>query len=852
MTKTTTTTLSVTLVILLSCLEKSYTFTATQVTNLQLWKGKNTHHHRHFQKDQTSFSSLPFVSSSITSLTLSNEPNNNEPTSSSGGGDVDESSIGATKSSKENEQDATAAILKDQRKKVKNVSVRIDALRDRAMKVKNKNGNGTDEKRNRNSARDEFDMFGNLIVQTKKEDATDKNDNNANGNAAGVKDEFDMFGDLIVQTKTEDIANDNDSNGNGASSKDELDTLGNRITETKNKDDSGIDNNKNDENVVRTRVEFDIFGNRKDVPIPVVVVDDDDDDNNDDSRSIRSIFDDSGVETLGSLEADISRLEIETSVLIDSALIPPQGLTMEEYASSIQLFLKLPFSTRVALCDALELDKKAAVSFDRAPEIVEKLYLQRVQLTPKKLADSFKSAQERMEKSGDRSINLGLQPAKKSGLPTEIMDLKSFFDNANKTVNDKDLFFETCMPKVTRKKGIVATEKDLDTLLKVLTKENFVVSEKTDIPGGYIIRGQNKKKSGKDLLADIDAKIPSDYPSQVSLMPDLSVYEVTSPIAGNFDSDPVLMLLNKDFSLSTNGALVFLCSAVAVVTTVLFSLGTYGSTDLVTQKINEANSLGPSSDFFDFLGARMLEVIIPLFALQALRETGQFAIGKIKNIDTAIPTLLPYFPTLPFLGAKTRITTSPETRADLFDFAFAGPFLGIVGSLAALAGGLQLTASATAETSKFFPGLPLNILKTSSLGGTLVDYFLGGGDGFIVSQDPSTVIALHPIALAGFVCLLMNALDCLPFGTTNGGRMSMSIFGRAGQTVLGSLTWIVILVLSFFQDNVDVLIGGWLVYFIVQNDMEIPCRDEVEEVDIPRVFAAIVLWFVAVLALTPL
>ena len=48
------------------------------------------------------------------------------------------------------------------------------------------------------------------------------------------------------------------------------------------------------------------------------------------------------------------------------------------------------------------------------------------------------------------------------------------------------------------------------------------------------------------------------------------------------------------------------------------------------------------------------------------------------------------------------------------------------------------------------------------------------------------------------------------------------------------------------------LIAAWVVNNFVQNELEIPCRDETEEVSIPRALAALSLWFVTLLAIIPL
>jgi hypothetical protein len=113
---------------------------------------------------------------------------------------------------------------------------------------------------------------------------------------------------------------------------------------------------------------------------------------------------------------------------------------------------------------------------------------------------------------------------------------------------------------------------------------------------------------------------------------------------------------------------------------------------------------------------------------------------------------------------------------------------------------------------------------------------------------------LHPYAIAGFCGLLINAAEMLPLGTTDGARMSLALFGRQGQSVVGGLTWFALLVSSFsYSDQAgEVLVTAWIINNIVQNDMEIPCRDETDKVNLARILAVWSLWFLAALTIIPM
>ncbi len=116
----------------------------------------------------------------------------------------------------------------------------------------------------------------------------------------------------------------------------------------------------------------------------------------------------------------------------------------------------------------------------------------------------------------------------------------------------------------------------------------------------------------------------------------------------------------------------------------------------------------------------------------------------------------------------TTFKTLPPTKNAMFDFGLAGPALGLFASVAALAVGSQLTVAGDPTN---FPALPLDILRQSTLGGGIIDYFLGGGALYIPEGALGTTAAaqmtipLHPIALAGYIGLIVNALSLLPIGS---------------------------------------------------------------------------------------
>jgi hypothetical protein len=62
------------------------------------------------------------------------------------------------------------------------------------------------------------------------------------------------------------------------------------------------------------------------------------------------------------------------------------------------------------------------------------------------------------------------------------------------------------------------------------------------------------------------------------------------------------------------------------------------------------------------------------------------------------------------------------------------------------------------------PVLPVDLIRASSLGGGMVQFFLGNGV-VMPDQGPAAMIALHPFAIAGFLGCIVNSLALLPLGS---------------------------------------------------------------------------------------
>ena len=133
------------------------------------------------------------------------------------------------------------------------------------------------------------------------------------------------------------------------------------------------------------------------------------------------------------------------------------------------------------------------------------------------------------------------------------------------------------------------------------------------------------------------------------------------------------------------------------------------------------------------------------------------------KFEVDLPTIVPSVQTGTF-GAITPIKSPPPSLKSLFDFSLAGPLAGLVASVALLTAGLSITASLDINQTVDLPALPMFLLRSSTLGGSLIELFLGKG-ALMRDLPGETVLPLHPLAVAGFVGVLSNSLALLPLGS---------------------------------------------------------------------------------------
>lgn len=114
----------------------------------------------------------------------------------------------------------------------------------------------------------------------------------------------------------------------------------------------------------------------------------------------------------------------------------------------------------------------------------------------------------------------------------------------------------------------------------------------------------------------------------------------------------------------------------------------------------------------------------------------------------------------------------------------------------------------------------------------------------------TATIHVHPYVIAGYASLIVNALNLTPIGRTDGGRVSLALFGRSGAQVVGFITAFSLLFGGIFNSDAMLLYFAFVIFF--QFELEVPLRNEADDIDFGRAVLAITSTVLVLLTIIPM
>jgi len=191
----------------------------------------------------------------------------------------------------------------------------------------------------------------------------------------------------------------------------------------------------------------------------------------------------------------------------------------------------------------------------------------------------------------------------------------------------------------------------------------------------------------------------------------------------------------------------------------------------------------------------------PVMAILGIHEFAHYWVARRRNLDASLPYFIPVPPPLLFgtFGAFVSIRSPFPDRKALFDVGAAGPLAGFAAAIPIALAGLYLSAHS--------PTAPLSYCGITLLGQGYVSLLLGSSFfwSLLALFFPPTIATLHhPLALAGWVGILVTAINLLPAGSLDGGHIFRALLGERSRFV--SYTAAILLF------GLGFLYSGWLIF----------------------------------------
>lgn len=249
---------------------------------------------------------------------------------------------------------------------------------------------------------------------------------------------------------------------------------------------------------------------------------------------------------------------------------------------------------------------------------------------------------------------------------------------------------------------------------------------------------------------------------------------------------------------------------------VALALGLGLTTIATTLNINGAELFNAAlliAKFDPTLIASAVPATIATLGILAAHEVGHIAGAKKAKVDLAPPIFIPAgLGLLGSFGAITRIRSAVPNREALATVAAPGPLAGFAVSLGIMLFGLALTAGGVGgmevDSASF---------RESLLAGSLAQYVFG--------ERVFTAEALNcnPFFIAGWAGLIVNAINCLPAGELDGGRLFLGLFGRRAASRMSAVTFFFLGIAGITSS----LSLYWLLLVLtLQRGPIVPCDEE--------------------------
>ncbi|KAL4620901.1 hypothetical protein ACB092_06G189700 [Castanea dentata] len=270
-----------------------------------------------------------------------------------------------------------------------------------------------------------------------------------------------------------------------------------------------------------------------------------------------------------------------------------------------------------------------------------------------------------------------------------------------------------------------------------------------------------------------------------------------------------------------------------------FAAGAFGLVTVFTLLLRNVpalqSNLLSTIDNLDLLKDGLPGALVTALVL-GVHEVSHILVANSTGIKLGVPYFVPSWQIGSF-GAITRIVNIVSKREDLLKVAIAGPLAGFSLGLVLLLLGFILP-----PTDGLGVVIDASVFHESLLAGGIAKLLLGN-----VLKD-GTPISVNPLVIWAWAGLLINAINSIPAGELDGGRISFAIWGRKASSRFTAASIVLLGLSSLFND----VAFYWVVLiFFLQRGPIAPLSEEVTDPDGKYVALGVLVLFLGLLVCLP-
>lgn len=181
----------------------------------------------------------------------------------------------------------------------------------------------------------------------------------------------------------------------------------------------------------------------------------------------------------------------------------------------------------------------------------------------------------------------------------------------------------------------------------------------------------------------------------------------------------------------------------------------------------------PINDPHDIL--KGIPFTIAIMTILGAHESGHYFVARKHGMNTSLPYFIPFPSLIGTMGAVIKHRGPIPNREALFDVGISGPLIGLIVSVIVTIIGLLLPPIAPIDNGFQFT---LSIPPLFEI----ITWFI----------PLNEAVPLHPVAFAGWVGMLVTALNLIPSGQLDGGHVLRAMIGEKASYVSTFLPFVLI------------------------------------------------------------